>query len=167
MALSKKKKPSEDTIPTPISERVAQEEPTKRQGGREQSIPSVLRRKQPVSEYDWDAEEVESGIGHRSSADDSLVSIEDFDGVRELLHPGRNAAELDARTDLSTTEIIVYAQGRVFASRFGCKIIDDYISHLERLSLSHNRKSRKELTRALAGVVERDNQAVRMLDRLG
>jgi hypothetical protein len=130
-------------------------------GARTRSLPSIFGKNEPE-----EAPKEIQGKSHRSSRDDTMLSLEDYDGVRELLHPGRNRYELDARTDVNIQQIVAFSQARVIAKRFGIKYLDDYVSSIERLSLSHKRKSRLEHVKALSGVMNQESQATGILGRL-
>lgn len=138
-------------------------EPIPKTKRRPSSIPSILGGKKNNPDSDLP----EEGKRHHSEADNTAVTLEEWDGIREILQPGRTRHELDARTDLSDTEIVTYSRARLFAQRYGCVMLDDLVDNLMRMSLSHKRKSRKELVHALAGVREKENQGMGILERLG
>lgn len=137
-------------------------------GPRNQTLPSILtgRRQREVEEEPMD-EGAPQGARHVSREDDTAVTLEEYSGVQEILNPGRTAAELDARTEVNTLQMIHFSRARVIARRFGIKYLDDYVTSIERLALSHKRKSRLEHVRALNGLQQQDERAQGLLSRLG
>lgn len=154
-----KKKPAEETIPGPS------EEPPK---GRVRSLPSALQTRTAVGKQELreEAKASQQGRSHRSRENDTSISLEEYEAVREILHPGRNQGELDARTEVNTLQLIHFSRGRVMAQRFGIKYLDEYITSIERLSLSLKRKSRLEHVKALSGLMQNENQANGILSKL-
>jgi len=150
----------DDTIPGP---------PPK---GRVRSLPSALQTRTQVGKQELREQAQtnkngeQQGRPHRSRSDDTSVSLEEYEAVREILHPGRNQGELDARTEVNTLQLIHFSRGRVIAKRFGIKYLDEYITSIERLSLSLKRKSRLEHVKALAGIMQNDQQANGILSKL-
>lgn len=142
--------------------------------GRTQSLPSVLEERTAVGRRELQDEQRKQktnnaetqGKAHRSPKQDTMISLEEYEAVREILHPGRNQGELDARTEVNTLQLIHFSRGRVMAKRFGIKYLDDYITSIERLSLSLKRKSRLEHVKALSGVMQGDMQASGLLSKL-
>lgn len=148
--------PTEVEEEIPIAEVVQENE-----GGREDSLPDILGGK-----TESEKEEPPQGFRHASPNDDSMVSLEEYEAIKEILNPGRNEAELDARTEVNTLQVIHFSRGRVIAKRFGIRYLDQYVTSIERLMLSHKRKSRMEHVKAISGLVQQNDQAQSMLGKL-
>lgn len=151
-----------------VSRQVPIDEPEHQNGGgRVQSLPSVLERRKREPAEVIEEEPQPQGNRHASREQDTMISLEEYNAVAELLHPGRTPEELDSRTDVNSLQIIHFSRARVMAKRFGIRYLDVYVTHIERLSLSHKRKSRLEHVKALSGLVDQNNQSPSLLQRLG
>lgn len=155
--MAKSKKAEQIPITTPEEQPPVEQEQSR---GRVLSLPSILKKPEP------EPEPVIQGAEHKSRNDDTLVSLEEFNAVAEILHPGRTPEELDARTEVNSLQIIHFSRARVMAKRFGIKHLDLYVTSIERLSLSHKRKSRLEHVKSLSGLIEQNNQTQGLLQRL-
>lgn len=139
-------------------------------GARVNTLPSVLdRKRQAPATSDEQAPDMGFSRPHKSANDDSMISMEEFEAIREILHPGRDANELDARTDLNTLQIVHFSRARIMAKRFGLPYLNAYVTNLQRMSLSKQRKSRKELVSAIQGAAQGSEEGTmsRMLGKLG
>lgn len=99
--------------------------PKSTEDGRHPSMPPIFTRLQPQEDLE-----------------------NEFNALKELFNPGINSNELDARADVNDLQIIHIARGRAIARHFGIKGLTDFIDDQLRLSLSKNRKSRKEFVSA-------------------
>ena len=131
----------------------------------------VFKKKKKVEEEVIEEPEVFTPVEvnsprHASPQQDTMISLEEYNAIQELLHPGRTQEELDARTDVNSLQIIHFSRARIIAKRFGIKYLDEYVSNLERLSLSHKRKSRLEHVKALSGLNQTDQKADGLLNKL-
>lgn len=118
--------------------------PPSQNGGREAILPEMLggdRMGREFTEYEWNA-------------------------LREIFNPGKKH-ELDARTDLTTDQIAIFASARRIASHYGIEGLDDLVDDLERLSISKDRKSRKELVKAFGAQDRNDERTAGIFSRLG
>lgn len=86
---------------------------------------------------------------------------EDYNPLTELLSVGKDEADIDARSEVNELQMIHMARARVIASHFDVPRLNDFVRHILTLSLSKNRKSRKEFVQAFqaANMGEAEAQA--------
>lgn len=112
-------------------------------GGREQLLPDMLG-------------------GNRGIRD---MNLEEYNALKETLTPG-TGKDLDARTELSADQIAVFAAGRRVASHYGIEELDLLLDDIARLSISKNRKSRKEFVQAITAQAQADERSNGILGKL-
>lgn len=95
---------------------------------------------------------LEIGVGrklfnplHGEKEQAAEIIPEDFHVTRELMSPGRNSGELDVRAEVNEMQLVHIARARFEAKRFRSKALNAFCDDFLRLSVSLNRKGRKEV----------------------
>lgn len=78
-------------------------------------------------------------------SDDDIMIPEDFSSVREMMSPGKTSGELDVRSDINDLQMIQMARARFIADDWGVPALHAFVDNLLRLSVSKQRKGRKEV----------------------
>ena len=100
--------------------------PPKPVGGRNETLPGTLQEVEQRAQQ-WD---------------------EQADPLGELLRAGDDEYGIDLRTDLNDVQIIQFSRARIMADQFHIRSLAEFVEHIERLSVSHQRKGRKEFVEA-------------------
>lgn len=74
--------------------------------------------------------------------------LEDYNPLQELFRPGDGPRGIDTRSEVNEIQIIQMARARAVAKHFGIALLDEFVNDILRLSLSKNRKSRKEFVQS-------------------
>jgi len=107
--------------------------PPENNGGRNETLPPLL-------------EAVEQRAGPNPF-------FEDYNPLSELFKGGDKPYELDFRSDLNEVQILQFARARVMADHFKIPALAKWVEHLERLSVSKQRKGRKEFVDAFKSAI--------------
>jgi hypothetical protein len=74
---------------------------------------------------------------------------------------------IEVKTDLSIRQIMAISKGLLFADRYKCKIMRDFCNKIMILSVSKDRKSRKEFTDISSSMRPEQPAQVSLPQRLG
>lgn len=66
--------------------------------------------------------------------------------MKEVLSEVYSKADVEVKTDINNAQIIALSKGEIFAQRYQCTIMRDLCQTIMTLSISKDRKSRKEST---------------------
>lgn len=88
---------------------------------------------------------------HKNSDEDDALLMEEFNVVTELLDGGdpQDAFGLDSRTEVNELQILHFSRAEAMAEYYGIDILHAFVTNIKRLSISKNRKSRKEAVAAI------------------
>lgn len=76
--------------------------------------------------------------------DEASDAWDEFEPLRELF----NDDGIDTRTDISDLQVVQIARARAIAEAFDISLLNEFCDNILRLSLSKDRKSRKEFVDA-------------------
>lgn len=112
---------------------------------KEDPEPEVWEEKPQVTEG---RQEVVPPVLAPSGMGQSGQFLDDYNALAELFHDGPGEKSIDLRTDINEAQVIQFARGRAIAAHYGITALSDFINDIARLSVSKNRKSRKEFVSA-------------------
>jgi hypothetical protein len=123
----------EPTVTVPVTE--------ERPLGRKTLLPGVLAKGNRIAQANRS-----SGNGEKDAAE----LMEEYNSMKELLDGGDPSKpfELDSRTEVNELQILHFARAEAMAEYYGIPILHDFVTNIKRLSISKNRKSRKEFVAA-------------------
>jgi hypothetical protein len=109
--------------------------------GRKTLLPGILAKGNRIAQANRS-----TGNGEKDAAE----LMEEYNSMKELLDGGDPSKpfELDSRTEVNELQILHFARAEAMAEYYGIPILHDFVTNIKRLSISKNRKSRKEFVAA-------------------
>lgn len=94
---------------------------------------------------------------------------EKFEMLDKIVQENYSMENLPVKTELSTAQIRAFGIGKLFAQKYKCSIVNDLITEFMTLSISKDRKSRKEfaeISKSLLGSVSMPEEKNSLRTRL-